>query len=275
MVLVKKRYILLILSIIVLTFSFGISRICISTSSKDSFVEESTKEETKIVSVKKKEKVKDKEKEASLEVPVEEELAISKEEVAIKETKEITIKKEETKIKQTSSVSIEAPSIQDKSSVLETSVAPQVVDPVETIRQNGESLGTLGRLFLPSVDFSVAVYSTSLSDGDHAQKIVDDRDSAAYFQIRNQSVIADHNHQGFHRIIDIVVGEKAYIKNSDGQIQVYKMTNKLEGMNLGYDLTDLNEKSVLDGESDLILYTCYKISEYDNHVMITFWELEH
>ena len=269
MVLVKKRCILFILPIIILALSFGISIICISTSSKDSFIEESNKSQTKVVSVKKKEKAE--EKETSLEVPVEEESIISKEEVAVKE---ITTKKEETKIKQTSSVSIEASSIQEKPSVLETPVVPQVVDPVEAIRQNEESLGTLGRLFLPSVDFSVAVYSTSLSDGDHAQKIVDDRDSAAYFQIHNQSVIADHNHQGFHRIIDIQVGEKAYIKNSNGQIQVYRMTKKFEGMNLGYDLTDLNEKSVLDGESDLILYTCYKISEYDNHVMITFWELE-
>jgi len=91
----------------------------------------------------------------------------------------------------------------------------------------------------------------------------------------NQTVIADHNHQGFRRIIDISVGDKAYLKKTDGQISVYRMTQKFEGMNLGQDLTDLNGNSVFNGDGSLIMYTCYKTLEYDNHVMVTIWQLEY
>ncbi len=255
----------------ILTLSLGVSKICLSTSSKESFVKEPNQKETKVVSIKKIEKVEEKEVEPSLEVPVTEE--VSKDEVMGKEEKEIQVEKEIKEVVNTPSpILTETPTVQETPSVLETPVLPDVI---ETIRRNESSLGTLGRLFLPSVDFNVAVYSTDLSDGNNAQKIVDQKDSAAYFQIRNHSVIADHNHQGFHRIIDLEIGDKAYIKTSDGQIQVYRMTQKFEGMNLGSDLTDLNGKSAFDLESDLILYTCYKIYEYENHVMITMWELEH
>lgn len=259
--------------------SFGVSKIYISTANQNSLDDKSLKEKNTFASLKENKK----EEKDSVKTPIEKvENDISSdipiEPMAIEENQEITkqeviIESQEVKREPISIVPEPNPSsnISPDTSI----VSNPSIDILDTIKQNGESLGTLGRLFLPSVDFSVAVYSTDLSNGDAAQKIVDNKDSAAYFQIRNKFVIADHNHQGFHRITNIEVGEKAYIKNSNGQIEVYKMVNKLEGMNLGYDLTDLDEKSVLDGQGDLILYTCYKTLEYDNHVMITIWELEH
>jgi len=149
-----------------------------------------------------------------------------------------------------------------------------VVSELETVRKDTNVLGTFGRLYLPTVNLNVALYQTDISTGVESQKIVDQRDSAAYFSVYSHQVIADHSHQGFHKIADIQVGEKAYIKKSNQQVSVYKLTSKFEGMNLGSDLTDLNGTSVFDEKENLIMYTCYKINEYENHVMITIWSLE-
>lgn len=257
-VLVKNKKSLFVLAITILTFSFGIFKVYTSVCSKGVISSNSVKEETTISSTKE-----NKEKKTPVKIADQDE---TKESIQ----KEPVIENQEIK---TSAVA-EASSLNNDSFYNTTVVQAPTIDILETIKQNKEPLGTAGRLFLSSADFSVAIYSTDLADGNNAQIIVDRPDSAAYFQIHNQPIIADHNHQGFYRIIDIKVGEKAYIKNSDGQIQVYTMINKFEGMNLEYDLTDLNEKSVLDGRGDLILYTCYKSYEYANHVMITIWKLE-
>ena len=48
-----------------------------------------------------------------------------------------------------------------------------------------EKLGTVGRLFLPSIDLNVAVYNANLNTDENynAQSIVDKVDSAAYFKL--------------------------------------------------------------------------------------------
>lgn len=258
MVLVRNKKSLFVLTIIILTFFFGIFKFYTSVFSKGVISNNSIKEEVTISSIKE-----NKKGETTAEITIQDEI---KESIQ----KEPVIENQGAK----ASIVTETSSLSNDSSSNTTVVQTPNMDILETIKQNKEPLGTGGRIFLPSTGFSVAIYSTDLTDGNNAQRIVDRPDSAAYFQIHNQPIIADHNHQGFFRIIDIKVGEKAYIKNSDGQIQVYRMINKFEGINLEYDLTDLNEKSVLDGSGDLILYTCYKAYEYANHVMITIWELE-
>ncbi len=143
---------------------------------------------------------------------------------------------------------------------------------IDTVYQNTDILGTYGRLYIPSVDLNVGLYSVDMTSN-VAQKIVDDYDSAAYFEFNNQNVIADHNHQGFHKIINIPISEKAYIKKADGSVDTYQLTQKFEGKNLEYDLVDLNDQSVFNNPNALIMYTCYKMSEYDNHIMITIFQL--
>lgn len=149
-----------------------------------------------------------------------------------------------------------------------------ILSELEKVRNDNRELGTFGRLYLPSVNLNVALYNTDISEGGIAQKVVDNRDSAAYFSVYSHQIIADHSHQGFHKIADIPIGEKAYIKKNSQQILVYKLVQKFEGMNQGSDLTDLNGRSVFDETENLIMYTCYKINEYENHVMITIWNLE-
>lgn len=144
---------------------------------------------------------------------------------------------------------------------------------IDTIRHDTSTLGTLGRLFIPSVSMDVALYQTDISS-EEAQVIVDQQDSAAYFNMYSKNVIADHNHQGFHKIIDTSYNDKAYIKQIDGTIQIYRMIQKLEGINALSDLTDLDGNSVFLGSGNLIMYTCYRTHEYDNHVMIVVWKLE-
>lgn len=143
---------------------------------------------------------------------------------------------------------------------------------LDIIKKDTNILGTYGRIFVPSVDLDVALYLADMTSN-NVQKVVDDRDSAAYFDFNNQNVIADHNHQGFHKIIDMSIGDFAYIKKTDGSIDTYQMTDKFEGENIVYDLVDLSGNSVLNGKSSLVMYTCYKMSEYDNHVMITIFQL--
>ena len=184
-----------------------------------------------------------------------------------------TIKKEENResVEKTSS---EIKKQEVPSTPTVSTIETPIVSEIEKVRKDTRTLGTFGRLYLPSVNLNVALYKTDVSTGNEAQKIVDNKDSAAYFLIYTHQIIADHSHQNFHKIADIPVGEKAYIKKSDSEVIVYKLVQKFEGINAESDLTDLNGKSVFDEKENLIMYTCYKINEYENHVMITIWNLE-
>jgi len=184
------------------------------------------------------------------------------------------ITKQETSNKKVEMVFTEIKEIETFTTVTQPIVETPIISELEKVRNDNSILGTFGRLYLPSVVLNVALYQTEISKGEEAQKIVDKRDSAAYFSVYSHQVIADHSHQNFHKIADIPVGEKAYIKKSDSEVIVYKLVQKFEGINAGFDLTDLNGKSVFDEKENLIMYTCYKINEYENHVMITIWNLE-
>lgn len=167
---------------------------------------------------------------------------------------------------------VENPSIIHHDVPIEESVVNPSISEEEKINQNKDTLGSYGRLFVPSVNLNVSLNLADMTAND-VQKIVDFRDSAAYFEFNGQNVIADHNHQGFHKIINISIGDFAYIKKTDGSIENYQMTDKFEGKNIVYDLVDLSGNSVLNGKNSLVMYTCYKMGEYDNHVMITIFQL--
>ena len=61
---------------------------------------------------------------------------------------------------------------------------------------------------------------------------------------------------------------QAYIKRSDGVVEVYQLVNKFAGRNIGYDLIDTTGNSVQNMNGSLIMYTCYGLN---NGVMITLW----
>jgi len=147
---------------------------------------------------------------------------------------------------------------------------PKTVNFVEQISNSNDLLGTFGRIYLPSINLNVAVYYANLEIGAgyNAQTIVDKEDSAAYFNLGEKSIIADHNYQGFNKLFSLNINDVAYIKNVDGTIATYKLTSKFIGKNIVDDLIDLDGNSVKDKEGNLIMYTCYQ-SDYD--VMITLW----
>lgn len=272
----KNKKMIFILVITAMVFSFEMYNIGTSLFSKKVFKNEVVKQErisnlvNEFVTVKKEDKV------IALENTKNEKIDESQKVSSIVEQETNTVNTNsipKTPVTNNSTSIPEANSVPTATPIPPVVQTP-VVDILETIKQSKDILGTAGRLYIPSVNVSVGLYHADITTGGNAQKIVDDKDSAAYFQITNQNVIADHNHQGFHKIINTSIGDKAYIKKANGEVAVYKMVNKLEGQNHGFDLTDLNGNSVLNGSGYLITYTCYKTNVYVDHVMIVMWELE-
>lgn len=144
------------------------------------------------------------------------------------------------------------------------------VDPVTEVKNKNDSLGSAGRLYIPEVNISVGINHADFYDTENynAQAIVDKEDSAAYFIFSNKLTIADHSHQGFSRIANLSNATQAYIKRTDGSIEVYQLINKFTGKNIGYDLVDSAGNSIQDMTGSLIMYTCYGLN---NGVMITLW----
>lgn len=133
-----------------------------------------------------------------------------------------------------------------------------------------DKLGTKGRLYFPSLNFSVALYYANAYNDENynAQKIVDDKDSAAYFYFYQYELISDHNYQGFNKIINLSINDKMYIKNADNTNSYYVLKDKFIGQNLKDDLVSKEGQSVLDMDGDLIIYTCYNKDD----IIITIWD---
>lgn len=142
---------------------------------------------------------------------------------------------------------------------------------LDQIKLKKDHLGTYGRLYLPTINHSVAVYYANVYNDENynAQQIVDREDSAAYYKLGEKYIIADHHYQGFKKIINLNAGTKGYIKMNDGTIKTYYLKNKLIGENIGVDLTDENGNSIQTLEGSLVMYTCYTS---DKKIMITLWD---
>lgn len=142
---------------------------------------------------------------------------------------------------------------------------------LEIIAQKQDKLGTIGRLYLPSVNLNVAVYEANAYQGENynAQKIVDAKDSAAHFYLGDKAIIADHNYQGFKKIMNLKIGDKAYVKKADGTIEIYQIKERFIGKNTGTDIVTPEGISIADTEQDLIMYTCYT---NDGDITITRWD---
>lgn len=181
--------------------------------------------------------------------------------------KEIVIEEQKNVVpeKQPIEKNIESQSVEK----IEITQAAQV-DPVTEVKNKNDSLGSAGRLYIPEVNISVGINHADFYDTENynAQAIVDKEDSAAYFIFSNKPTIADHSHQGFSRIANLSNTSQAYIKRTDGSIEVYQLINKFTGKNIGYDLIDSAGNSIQNMTGSLIMYTCYGLN---NGVMITLW----
>lgn len=121
--------------------------------------------------------------------------------------------------------------------------------------------GDQGRLFLPSINTSVALYDAGQaleSDIAKTQRIVDNYDSAAYLDklFGPGLVIGDHRHQSFRRIGKLRPGHQAYIEYADGSRQYFECVSiDRHGKNLVNNMVDSNGVGAWDFDG-MTLYAC-------------------
>lgn len=121
--------------------------------------------------------------------------------------------------------------------------------------------GDQGRLFLPSINTSVALYNVNIrtSSDEELQQVVDNYDSAIYAPDKYAGpgiVIGDHRSQSFRNIGRIKVGQKAFIENADGLRQYYKCISiDRHGRNTGDYLLDSDNVDAWTYDC-LTLYAC-------------------
>lgn len=197
-----------------------------------------------------------------------------------KETKETNTAKAETNTTKKETIQTKKEVVQSKpasnnASKQENNIVkkeePKKLTELESIAEKKDKLGTVGRLYLPSVNFNVAVYEANAYKGEeyNAQKIVDAKDSAAHFYLGGKAIIADHNYQGFKKIMNLKIGDKAYVKKADGTIEIYQIKEKFIGKNTGTDIVNSEGVSIANTEQDLVMYTCYTD---DGDITITRWD---
>lgn len=143
----------------------------------------------------------------------------------------------------------------------------------ETVAEEMARRGSIGRLTIPSVGLSVALFQTTIWHGSQSQPVVDAVDSAAYMpdavDCFRQIIIADHVHQGFSAIKSAVPGSTYAYIDFGTYTNSYICTNKFIGYNNGHGLTDLNGVSIT-GQNDggTCMYTC----NADGTITITYWQ---
>lgn len=142
----------------------------------------------------------------------------------------------------------------------------------QKILKNNDRIGSAGRLYFSSL-YSVALYQTSFFDPS-IQKIVDAKDSAAYFKYGSVYLIGDHSNQGFNIIKSQKVGSKAYIKvkNNNGSysLRTFKVKEVVTGYNYGDRLVTKDGRDVKNIKASLVMYTCN--SADGKKVTIVIWE---
>ena len=131
-------------------------------------------------------------------------------------------------------------------------------------QNNNES--SFARLYINNYNVALYDYNVYTTSNLDLQTIVNNPDSAAYYNNYNKTVIADHNYQGFNILIYLENGATSQIIQNNGLTTTYKMIYKSKGTNTGPDLIDTNNNSFFDMQSDLIMYTCY-----ENGIMVTLW----
>lgn len=111
--------------------------------------------------------------------------------------------------------------------------------------------GSLGRLISPSVGIDVALFDS------WAQSVCDAPDSACYYYMHGQLVIADHNYQGFKTLPRIKIGDKVYIDNGYS-VETYRVVDKFKGRNGDTDMLYRdNPSSALNKyPNSIFMYTC-------------------
>ena len=198
----------------------------------------------------------------------------------ITKTKELDDKvlvetKTETKNEENETLENESQEIED-STVIDTSTTDEHIEEVNTVNETytesyetySINYGTYGRLYVSWFDVALYDYNVYTESSLSLQEIVDNYDSAAYYESKGRLVIADHSTQGFSVLNSLSEGSTSYIQFEDGSSIGYRLIKKETGYNTGPDLVDNADNSFFDMDSDLIMYTCY-----GDGIMVTLWVL--
>ena len=122
--------------------------------------------------------------------------------------------------------------------------------------------GAVGRWVISSQNINVACYESM------EQSVCDAKDSACYFKLGSQMVIADHWNQGFDGIKKCQPGTTAYMETENGR-QNYVCTKIFKGHNTG-GLTDEEYNPIDDWNPGGI--TCYTCNGNWRNIVIVFFQ---
>ena len=140
-----------------------------------------------------------------------------------------------------------------------------------TSTQNTGKVGDIGRLSIPSVGYSAAVYNCSGSSYARSQAVTDAKDSASWITCAGSrtAYIGDHNTDGFANMKRSVPGSTvAYITRPDGGIDTYMCVAKYGNGTYTGTIYDDRGVEIFASGCDLAMVTCN--SSYVS-VTITYW----
>lgn len=135
-------------------------------------------------------------------------------------------------------------------------------------------VGNVGRLIIPQVNVSVALYKSILETAEDAQNIVNAYDSACYVSYTGWTTyIGDHFFDGFVNMKNSIPGvTNAYIYWTDGTVSKYRCVSKhYNGVNRG-NIYDDNGTDIYLSGYDIAMVTCNGYNS--NTVTITYWNKE-
>ena len=136
-----------------------------------------------------------------------------------------------------------------------------------TAFDNSEELaarpGMMGRLYIPDIGVSVAVFDTDRTDVSVKQAAVDAADSAAWWREAATCFIADHDYEtngsdGFILTESAVPGQTVSYLQSGSDVSAYTCVDAGVGRNTGTQLLDRDGRSLGSRSgADFMTYTCY------------------
>ena len=142
---------------------------------------------------------------------------------------------------------------------------------------NNVPYGTHGRLSVPSLGIDVAVND---SRGFDSQMIVDDDDSAAFIEWKDQNVIVDHRSQSFyylpHATPGITTACLVTPASTNYYVCTYSGTGRITyGQNHACTFVDDLGNSVNSTNKDgICMYTCQgQLNGNELPVYVTYWRL--
>lgn len=123
-------------------------------------------------------------------------------------------------------------------------------------REISANPGMVGRLVIPSVGISVALYTDGegATEKEKLQNICDREDAAAFFCDGFGYLIADHNNQAFQILDRVKQGDRAFILRGHSILSL-ECDLRMDAHNYGQGIVD-TEGNYVSALSDYVCYTC-------------------